>query len=133
PAGSPEAWHVYDNVPPRRAWVALEYDGPAWRELDRLARLSPDQGPWRGGMLPSRLVPVAASRDLEMLRRRYPEGHLIVRAVIGVRFLPPEQGGPMLYGMLEEIVPTSFAVPRHLRPVFDGLSMTQSRAEPPAI
>lgn len=118
PAGAPAAAEFYDHVPPRRAWVVLEYDGPAWRALQRRAALSPD-GSSRFESS-SRLVPVDAGADPEALARRHP-GHLVLPAIIGLAYLAPAQGGPLVYGVLSRLVPAELTVPRELRAVFMGL------------
>jgi hypothetical protein len=127
PAGAPAAAEFYDHVPPRRAWVVLEYDGPAWRALQRRRALSPD-GSSRFDSS-SRLVPVDVGADPEALARRHP-GHLVLPAIIGVAYLPPAQGGPLVYGVLYRLVPAELSVPRQLRAVFTGLDARSGDASP---
>ena len=127
PVGAPQAADAYARVPSRIAWVALEYGGPAWQDIERRQQLRASEGPPRPMPLGSRLVPVDAARDFESLRVRYPSGHLIIRALIGVRYVPPASGGPLVHGWLREIVPARVAVPAHLRGVFDGM-MTRPEA-----
>lgn len=122
PAAAPEAAHTYRRVPPRLAWVALEYDGPAFQAIEQRRALERErQPPYRGQPEPSRLVPVDAAPDFESLRARYPTGHLIVRAIIGLRYWGPSERGPLLFGTLDGIVPSTVAVPRDLREVLTGL------------
>lgn len=122
PQGAPGARDAYDNVPPRLAWIVFEYDGPAWRAVERRRELEAE-GQTRHFPYPSsRLVPVDAGPDFDALLVRYPSGHLIVRGVIALAYLPPEQGGPLVHGRLREIIPQMVAVPAELRAVFDGLS-----------
>jgi hypothetical protein len=78
-------------------------------------------GVWRGQPEPTRLVPVDAAPDFETLRARYPGNHLIVRAVIGLSYLGPNDRGPLLYGTVRQIVPSTVAVPRALREALGGL------------
>lgn len=120
PVGSPRAAEVYQHVPPRQGWVVLEYDGPAWRAVERQRGLESPDRPWREGA--SRLVPVDAGSDFELLRRRYPNGHLIVPAVFGLGYWPVEAGGPLVYGTLQALVPRHVRVPAGLRPVFEEVS-----------
>ena len=47
PAGAPEAALVYGRSLPRVAWVAFEYDGPAWKTIEQ-------RGPWHAPTGPSR-------------------------------------------------------------------------------
>ncbi|MDH4066813.1 MAG: DUF4824 family protein, partial [Acidobacteriota bacterium] len=70
PAGAPDAKWFYGRSLPRVAWVAFEYDGPAWRTIERRGQTMGGgvRGPERA---PSRLVPVDAAPDLDALRRRY--------------------------------------------------------------
>jgi hypothetical protein len=123
PAGSPQAIDAYDHVPARLAWVAFEYDGPQWREIERrrLLRAAETPSP-RVERLWSRLVPVDAAADFDVLRTRYPIGHLIMRAVIGVSYVRSDPGGPLLHGRLREVVPQSVAVPYQFRSLFAGLT-----------
>jgi hypothetical protein len=121
PAGAPEAADVYDKLPPRLAWAALEYDGPAWRDIERRLALRLAQDERHGLQVRSRLVPVDAAPDFDTLRARYPSGHLLVHALIGVIYVPPSNGGPLLYGVLRDIAPQTIAVPQRLRGVFDNV------------
>jgi hypothetical protein len=120
PVGAPQAADVYDRVPPRVAWVVFEFDGPQWREIERRRALRPpDRFPPPAQQ--SRLVPVDAGLDFDTLRIRYPSGHLILRGVIGMAYLAPKDGGPLVYGTLRDVVPGGVAVPSQLRHVVDGL------------
>ena len=121
PPGDPQAIDAYENVPSRVGWVALEYDGPAWREIERRQQLrAADEPRWRVGM-DSRLVPVDAAADFDTLRVRYPSGHLILRAVIGLTYVPPSSGGPLVHGTLRRIVPDVITLVDDWRDVFAGL------------
>jgi hypothetical protein len=124
PAGAPQAVDTYARVPPRVAWVVFEYDGPEWRDIERRRALI-EAPPGPVGPAPSRLVPVDVGLDLEELRARYPSGHLILRGVIGLSYVSAERGGPMLHGVLREVVPSAVAVPYELRSVLDGLASTE--------
>ena len=131
PAGASEAADAYDNVPPRIAWVALEHDGAAYREIERRRALLAAEDPARHLAAPrSRLVPVDAAVDFDTLHTRYPTGHLIVRAIIALTYLAPEQGGPLVYGRLRELVPATISVPKSLRDVFEGLPTRVETADP---
>jgi hypothetical protein len=85
PAGAPEAATVSGRSLPRVAWVAFEYDGPAWRLLaPRRAALG--QPGIRGHSTSSRLVPIVAGMDVESLRRRHAGAPVVVmRAVVRMR------------------------------------------------
>ena len=71
--------------------------------------------PYRGQPEPSRLVPVDAGPDFDALRARYPSGHLIARAIVNLSYLGPNDRGPLLYGTIKEIVPSTISVPAYLR------------------
>jgi hypothetical protein len=135
PVGAPQAVHTYDHVPARLAWVVFEHDGPQWREIERRRELRESaSGPQRFPHLQSRLVPVDAGADFDALRLRYPS-HLIMRGVIGLSYVTPENGGPLLHGMLREVVPQQVAVPQAMKGLFDALprpgesSVTEPRYE----
>jgi hypothetical protein len=128
-AGAPEAADTYAKTPTRLAWVAFELDGPAWRDMERRRALRADLQPEWERRLPSRLVPVDAGPELDELLARYPSGHLILQAVIGVNFLPPDRGGPLVYGTLQQIVPSHLTVPSHLRPALGALAPETAAAQ----
>lgn len=122
PPAAPEAMATYQRIPPRLGWVVLEYDGPAFQEIERRRALRREtDGPWRFVNEPSRLVPVDAGPDFEPLRAKYSSNHLVVRAVIGLRYVGPGSGGPLIYGLVRQVVPATITVPRSMRPVLEGL------------
>jgi hypothetical protein len=130
PVASPPAADAYDRVPPRVAWVVFEYDGPQWRDIERRRAIT-DPGVMPVTAMPSRLVPVDAGPDFDLLRTRYPDGHLIVRGVIGLAYVSAERGGPMLHGVLRDVVPPAVAVPFAFRETVAGLAETASGAVEP--
>jgi hypothetical protein len=133
PAGSPDAVSAYDHVPARVAWVAFEYDGPQAREIERRRALTASHEPTRHGQrMWSRLVAVDAAASFDVLRARYPSGHLIMRGVIGLWYRNADNGGPIVHGHLREVVPQRVAVPHRLRDLFEGLrsAIQDSASEP---
>jgi hypothetical protein len=126
PLGDPAAEETYRDVPARLAWVALEYDGPVWRDIERRAALR--AGADRVGPH-SRLVPVDAALDAATLHIKYPTGHLIVRAVIALSYVDARNGGPLVYGWVRSLVPSTVTVPKHLRSIVDDLTRAEVRAE----
>lgn len=130
PVGSPQAVDTYRRVPPRLAWVVFEYDGLQWRDIERRRAMAETAREPVTTLLPSRLVPVDAGPDLELLRARYPAGHLILRGVIGLSYVPASRGGPLLHGVLREVVPSAIAVPYELRPLLDQLTPAGHSAGP---
>jgi hypothetical protein len=128
-AGAPEAADIYAKTPARLAWVAFEMDGPAWRDIERRRALRAEANQERERRLESRLVPVDAGPELDELLARYPSGHVILKAVIGMNFLPPDRGGPLVYGTLREIIPSRVTVPSHLRPALEALAPEAAPAQ----
>lgn len=130
PVGSPQAIAAYDRVPPRLAWVVFEYDGPAWREVARREELRAGLTAGMPIHLRSRLVPVDAGADFDALRQRYPSGHLIMRAVIGLSYQADASSGRLVHGTLRAIVPERIAVPKRLRATVDQLSADSAGTDP---
>ena len=120
PVGSPQAIDTYDRVPPRIAWVVFEFDGPQWHDIARRRAMAEPRMP--GPTMPSRLVPVDVGLDLDVLRARYPSGHVILRGVIGLAYVSAANGGPLLYGVLREVLPPAIAVPYAFRSRLEGLA-----------
>jgi hypothetical protein len=120
---APEAEDTYTRALPRIAWVAFEYDGNAWREVERRLALTapPPRHPGERRLEPSRLVPVDAAPDAASLAARYPAGHLILRASIRLGYVPPVRKGPLVYGWIREVIPSAVHVPRDFRDVLATL------------
>jgi hypothetical protein len=117
PAGNPDAERHYQRALPKLAWVVLEYDGPAWQEIDRRRRLRASDVTVRAVVGMSRLVPIDAGPDREALMLRYANARtLIVPAVFQVSYLSPTTtGGPLVYGQVQSLVTTEVTVPRRVR------------------
>lgn len=120
----------YYATPSRAAYVALEYDGPAWQKhlssyeaslkttnpqpgLDQLVQLR-DSG--------SRLIPIDAATDPAELRARHPNASrvLIAPATVHITYTgrPPEQ---RVTGYLLPVL-TQIHVPLPLSRQFDGIT-----------
>jgi hypothetical protein len=127
---APEAEDAYTRALPRIAWVAFEYDGEAWRDVERRLALvaPPPRQPDMVRLSPSRLVPVDAAPDAETLIARYPSGHLILRASIELGYVPPTRKGPLVYGWIRRLTPATVHVPRQFREV---LATLPERGEAP--
>lgn len=124
------AYDHYRSQSPRRAWVAFEYDGPAWRrafdstpETDRQARALP-----RG----SRLIAVDAALTAAELRARY-HGHpeiLILPAVLRISADPAwsatatRPAKPARLGVHVLYVPREIHVPLPFSAAFRALPRT---------
>lgn len=117
---SPKASEFYQRQRPRRVYVALEYNGPAWQaEVEALERQARQRGAAPAPQVQgTRLVAVDADRDPVRLRARHPDrgAVMIVRAVVAIETqsnfafataVPPAR----LYGSVQDI-PSSINVPR---------------------
>jgi hypothetical protein len=106
----------YERQVPRSAFVALEYDGPAYR-----AAAMP-------GNVLSRLVAIDAAPDAAQLRARYPDRHsiLILPAVIRISFreaLPDKGWKAQIVGSIDN-VPRSIHLPRPFSGKFRAFPIT---------
>jgi hypothetical protein len=115
------ASEFYQRQRARRAFVALEYDGPAWHKwIDAVEHRVQGQSPLPayGGFANQRetsprLVAIDAGSDAARLRARHPDriSTAIVRAVIHIGVTPEGANRPaQVYGMIAEI-PSSIHVP----------------------
>jgi hypothetical protein len=112
PATSPEAGRVYARVHPRRAWVVFELEGETWRAVER-RRAVTEPEPAGDRPAASRLIPVDAGLDVAALVERYPDGrHLIAPAWIQLGWVGPGEGGPLVYGSIRDVEPSSLTLPR---------------------
>jgi len=139
---SDKAADFYQRQRARRAFVALEYDGPAWRKhveeavrenLER-AGLSQINGPPHVHDQESHLVAVDASADAATLRARHPDRNavIIIPAVVRIAvdpFVAANGGKPsrpaLLSGFVRE-VPTSIHVSRPFSDAFRRLPADRS-------
>lgn len=128
PAGAPEAEGFYGRSLPRTAWVAFEYDGPAWRQIERRLVLGTSG---TDAARKSRLVPIDAGLDPDVLRRRHDQGRvLVLPAVIGMRADIHPTRGPSVWAMVEHLAVGAVTVPRHLRERLRPLSPHRERGRP---
>jgi hypothetical protein len=113
PPGAPEAEGFYGRSLPRVGWVAFEFDGPAWRQIEQRLLLKPvGVEPARA----SRLVPIDAAPTADVLLRRYASAPVVVlRAVIGMRYRTDALRGPSVWGVVERLVTEDVSVPLALR------------------
>ena len=123
--GAPEAGETYRRLLPKIAWVAFEYDGPAWREIAQRRALTARQEPFVETW--SHLVPVDASLDRDALIARYPSGHFVLRASIQLHYRDAkEKGGPLVYAGIRRLIPVSISIPFALK---DRLATLPARGE----
>ncbi len=135
PAGAPEAERHYQRALPKIGWVVLEYDGPAWQEMDQRRRLRSSDAVVRAPIEASRLVPIDAGAGQDALARRYANARtLILPAVFQVAYLSPKTpGGPLVYGSMQSLVTREVTVPRRSRHALADLrGGGAERAEPSA-
>lgn len=133
PVGAPGAERAYARALPRTGWVVLEYDGPAWREIDRRRQLRIDMPAPRSAREPSRLVAIDAGSNREALARRHGDAQsLILPAVFQLGWLSPEAGGPLVYGYVQRLVVRELTVPRRLSSALADLrTPPPGRSAPP--
>jgi hypothetical protein len=125
-----DAYSFYGKQSARTAFVALEYDGPAWQKwidlserMTRAEQALTNQPPpvYYERQQSSRLAAVDAARDAAVLRARHPDRSrvLIVPAVIRVAVSGPYASGRNAYlnGYIQE-VPALIHVPRPLSDAF---------------
>ncbi len=128
PPSKDAAPEFYQRQRPLRVFVALEYDGPAWRKwMDDLERKAQEHPELPQANLPknlresaSRLVAIDASSDATRLRAHYPDrgSVIVVPAVIRIAVEPYDiavlqnrpRKSPHLVGMIQDI-PSSIHVP----------------------
>jgi hypothetical protein len=134
------AIEFYQRQLGRRAFVALEYDGPAWRahaeriERENARRAGLQFAPTNSLEAMSHLVAVDAGKDPTRLRFRHPDRSsvIIVPAVVGIAVepaLPPGGNLPrpaQLAGSIQEI-PSSIHVPRPFSDGFRRLPKDRSK------
>ncbi len=129
----------FREEPPRLLFLALEFEGEAWRRwlakqeagLEELRRKGESGGAEQGELreaetlfeldrtMRSRLIPVDAAADPESLERRYPDRsrHLVVRGTVSLSLLRPLEGAPRVEARVE-VLPDRVHVPVSLRGEF---------------
>ena len=133
---NPDASPYYQRQRPRRVFVALESEGPAWRAwLDTWERRAAEHFP--GPEVHSHLVAVDADLDPRQLRVRYPDrtAVVIVRAVIAVGLQAFHYSATKsdhkddwhIVGNIRQI-PTAIYVPRPFSDEFRRLIQRQGRS-----
>jgi hypothetical protein len=112
----------------RAAYLALEYDGPAWRAWieSREAEVAALRASGDGGHLSeaeallandetsrSRLMPVDAARDAALLRARHPDRSTVVVAAgfVSARATVDESGSVAIHGEVERLAVPMISVP----------------------
>ena len=133
-----EAFDYYLRQRPRRGFVALEYDGPAWQKwIDEVESQAKKQSPVAPYMTQvnsreaaTRLMAIDSSSDPVRLRARHPDrgSVIIVAAVIRISAQPRSARGPARFaGSIQEI-PSSIHVPQPFSDAFQRARGGNNRA-----
>ncbi len=117
---------------PRRAFVVLEYDGPAW-QTEREARER--QTPGLDLSAGSRLIPIDADPSPEVLLKKYPDhqknliARCVVRAYVVSWDASTRRAAPNhVEGSVTEILPQTIHVPPSQASAFSASSYTVTLA-----
>jgi len=143
PAGSPKAEHFYQDPRSRKAFVALEFDGPAWEAWlkDREPHLEKETSYGPQVTLQDRLeierqttprlVTIDVAQDPAELRRKYPDRKrvMILQGLVRAKREPeqrPSAGAPLraayLRGAITRLAIESINVPQPLSRRLEGQS-----------
>jgi len=127
-----EARERYGRMVPRRAYVVLEYDGPAWaRWLEAREAEAEGTDGEDARVSASRLVPIDVGLDPGELRRLYPDRSrcLIVPAIVGAGRTEGGLGGKVvLGGQILYVLVSEIHVPKGL-----GALLAELRAADAAV
>lgn len=118
---------MYQGQPPRHAYAALEFDGPAWQRYAEARTLStPATDEMRDAVVAaipreSHLVLIDVGNDPVALRRRYVDRSrvLILPAVAGMELFRRPDGTRRLVGYVSGIFPNELHVGRADRPLLE--------------
>jgi len=107
PLGQPNARNHYSAMPPRPVYLAMEYEGEAWRKASATRQVK------------TRLWAVNAALDPHRLRQQYPDlqHYIICRGLVRLRFRDHDAGdgspplGPRLEGWIQAVCPEDVFVP----------------------
>ncbi|HLJ16121.1 MAG TPA: DUF4824 family protein [Bryobacteraceae bacterium] len=142
---SPDAERYYQRQRPRQVFIALEYEGAAWRAWREAYEraVTAQTGKMRFNLLAgtesyrSHLIAIDADLNPLKLRERYPDraAFIILPAVVAATLQPfPSQGMKLdpkrparVVGRIEQL-PSSIHVPRPFSDEFRRLSQPQKRA-----
>jgi hypothetical protein len=118
-------------VLPRPAFLAFEYDGPAWERWQKSAQ-QPNHPTLPQPEMYSHLIPIDAATTPEPLQRKYPDSgrYLIVRGVVQLSVITSSQGNPQLLPSISEVLPGSIHVPPPLSDALDNLAGPSNNAGP---
>jgi len=127
---APAARERYESTSPRPAFVALEFDGDAWRRFmeEREARAALPAGEADGNapdprrlaverVMRSRLFPIDAAPDAATLEDRYPDRqrYVVLPAVVALQWSQAEGAPALIRGVIERLATERIHVPLSLR------------------
>ena len=117
PINSPQARRHYTSMPSRPVYLAVEYEGDAWRNAGAKAQAR------------SHLFVVDTASEAQRLRERYPDPrrHLVCRGLVRLMFRERDRNGnalstPRVEGWVEALRPSMVFVPLQHARVLRGLS-----------
>ena len=122
PLSKPSARSHYTSMPSRPVFLAMEYEGDAWRKAAATRKVK------------SRLWAVDAARDPDRLRQQYPDRqhYIICRGLVRLGFRDREGGDgtslaiPRLEGWIQSVCPEEVFVPLPYSRVLRELRRTGS-------
>ena len=140
----------YNNAQFKRVYVALEYDGEAWKRwisdrADKLEQLRRSVEAGSAGaeeltdreaqlafdrVARSRLVPIDVERSATELRSRYPDGrrYLVLPGLVRPVVHDPDDGPRVIRGDVSDLLVQWIPVPRRHRGLLDPLMPTEKNA-----
>ena len=125
----------YGRMVPRRAYVVLEYDGPAWARWLEAREAEPEGKDGEDARVSaSRLVPIDVGLDPGELRRLYPDRSrcLIVPAIVGAGRTEDGPGGKVvLGGQILYVLVSEIHVPKDLGALLAALRATDAAVPVP--
>lgn len=110
---------------PKEAYVALEYEGPAWEQW-LAARASPEEA----RAAHTRLFAVDAGRDPRDLRRRYPDRRRYIITRCMVRMILVKNEPRLARGAIPQLLVRDIYVPLPFSRTLAGMGKGQPGAEP---
>jgi hypothetical protein len=149
PVNDPKAENHYQRMLPRKTFVVLEYEGPAWEAWIEKARkdLAEEEMKAQTGattqvhlegarsyfnresLTHSRLFAIDAANDVRALRLKYNKSgrYLILPATVRLDYDLPytddykKKGPPRLLGQIAEILNSIIYIPKNHRPILEKL------------
>jgi hypothetical protein len=133
PAEAEDEKDCFRRNGPRRAYVVLEYDGPAWAGWRAAREASGTRIPVRSIESASRLVPIDAGLDADELRRAHPDrSHtLVVPAILSPWWIEKGPGGEAVLSARVHPLVSRVHVPKNLAARLAALRAADLAGKPP--